>query len=87
MQPKVVKDDGSLDYEALGVEPPKHAEHGTDEDIRRLMVKAVPIRWFQRGNELVAETELGELVNFIPTNMMLTGVDENNLPILTRVGE
>lgn len=87
MQPKILKDDGSLDYEALGIEPPKHAEHGSDEDIRKLMVKAVPIRWFQRGNELVAETELGELVNFIPTDMQLTGVDKDNLPVLRKIGE
>lgn len=87
MQPKVVKDAGSLDYEALGFEPPKHAEHGSDEDIRKLMVKAVPIRWFQRGNELVAETELGELVNFIDTDLQLVGVDKNNLPVLRKIGE
>jgi hypothetical protein len=82
-----LKEDGSLDYEALGVEPPKHEDHGTDQDIRNNMQRATPIRWFQRGNELVAETELGELVNFIPTDMQLTGVDENNQPILTRLGE
>lgn len=85
MQPKVVKDDGSLDYEALGVEPPKHFEHGSDANIRANMQRATPIRWFQRGNELVAETELGELVNFIPTDMQLTGVDENNMPILKKI--
>lgn len=85
MQPKIVKDDGSLDYEALGVEPPKHQEHGTDADIRNNMQRATPIRWFQRGNELVAETELGELVNMIPTDMMLTGVDDKNMPILKKI--
>jgi hypothetical protein len=85
VQPKIIKDDGSLDYEALGVEPPKHFEHGSDADIRAMMVKAIPIRWFQRGNELVADTELGELVNFIPTDMQLIGVDKDNMPILKKL--
>lgn len=77
--------DGSLNYQALGVEPPKHFDHGSDADIRANMQRATPIRWFQRGNELVAETELGEVVNFLPTDMQLTGVDKDNLPILTKL--
>jgi hypothetical protein len=79
-----INEDGSLNYEALGVEPPKHSEHGSDADIRANMQRATPIRWFQRGNELVAETELGELVNFIPTDLFITGIDEAGLPILTK---
>jgi len=82
MPARIIKDDGSLDYEALGVEPPKHSETEFD---RSMLQRATPIRWFQRGNELVAETELGELVNYSPTNMQLTGTDENNNPILTPI--
>lgn len=86
MQPnsQFIKEDGSLDYEALGVTPPTSNSHGTAEDIRANMQRATPIRWFQRGNELVAETALGELVNMIPTDVFLTGVDETGLPILTQ---
>lgn len=85
MQPRITKEDGSLDYEALGVVPPQSFPHGSDDDIRENMQVAKAKRWFQRGNELVAETDLGEVVNFIPTDMMLTGVDENNLPILKKL--
>lgn len=83
-QPSFIKEDGSLDYEALGVPAPTRDAHGTPEDIRANMQRATPIRWFQRGNELVAETELGELVNMIPTDLFLTGIDEAGLPILTK---
>lgn len=82
---QVLRPDGTLNYEALGVEPPERTPHGTDEDIRSHMQLAKPIRWFQRGNELVADTDLGEVVNLLPTNYMLSGVDKDDRPILTRV--
>lgn len=85
MQPRITKEDGSLDYEALGVAPPQSFPHGSDDDIRANMQIAKAKRWFQRGNELVAETDLGEVVNFLPTDMMLKGVDENGLPILEKL--
>jgi hypothetical protein len=86
MQPNsFVKEDGSLDYEALGVQGPTRDVHGTDADVRANLVRATPTKWYQRGNELVAETDLGELVNLLPTDVMLTGIDSNNLPILTKM--
>lgn len=79
------KDPNFIDYEALGVRPPTSQPHGTDEDIRRNLTPSKVTKWYQRGNELVAETEIGEFVNFIPTNLKLTGTDDNNLPILTKL--
>jgi hypothetical protein len=79
MQPnsQFLNEDGSLNYAALGVEPPKHFDHGPP-----IIQRATPIRWFQRGNELVAETELGEVVNMLPTDLQLTGVDDRQQPYL-----
>jgi hypothetical protein len=82
---KILKPDGTLDYDALGVSAPEHLAHGTDEDIRAHLQIVKPIRWFQRGNELVAETDLGEVVNFLPTNYMLSGTDRDNRPILIKI--
>lgn len=85
MQQKILKEDGSLDYEALGIVPPQSFPHGTDDDIRKHMQVATAKRWFQRGNELVAETDLGEVINFLPTDIMLKGTDDNGLPILEKL--
>jgi hypothetical protein len=87
MQPnsQYLNPDGSLNYDALGITPPTSQGHGTEADIRANMQRATPIRWFQRGNELVADTDLGEVVNLLPTDIHLTGVDDRNLPILTKM--
>lgn len=74
-----------LDYEKLGVTPPEHLEHGTDEDIRKNMQKLLPTKWRQEGNLLIGETEMGEVVNHLPTDMILVGTDDRNLPILKKV--
>ncbi len=86
MQPNsFIKEDGSLDYEALGVKPPTTDVHGSEADVRANLVRATPTKWYQRGNELVAETGLGEVVNMLPTDVQLTGVTDDNLPILTKM--
>lgn len=79
-------DSKPLDYEALGVEPPKVYEHGvTIEDIRANMKQAVCTNWRLVGNILHCDTDLGPLAQTIPPDYVLRGVDENNLPILTKL--
>ena len=72
-------------YEKWGVTPPSTTPHGTDDDIRSNLRKAVPTNWRQEGNKLICDTELGPLVNMIPTDMLLVGVDKKNLPILRKI--
>jgi hypothetical protein len=74
-----------LNYEQLGVTPPTSQPHGTDDDIRKNLTPPKVTKWFQRGNELVGETDIGEIVSMLPTDIMLTGVDENNLPIFKKL--
>jgi len=66
--------------------PPESINHGDPDGIRDKMVKLKPTTWRMEGNKLIGDTELGQLVNFIPTNMILTGTDEAGMPVFRRIG-
>lgn len=72
-------------YEELGIAPPTKTGHGTEDDMRLNLVKLQPRNWRMEGNQLIADTEMGELVHFLPTDMMCMGMDEDGLPILKKI--
>lgn len=72
-------------YKKHGKEPPKHFEHGTEEDIANNMKRLRPEAWKLEGNQLVGETEFGTLRQTVPTDMILTGTDEDGRPIFKKV--
>jgi hypothetical protein len=65
---------------------PTREPHGTEEDIRANLKPLTPSKWRLEGNKLIAETDMGELVNYIPTDYIMKGVDEQGLPILKKIG-
>lgn len=67
------------EFEQWGVTPPISAQH--DTNLRRM----APRNWRQEGNRLIAETDMGELTQFIPTDVMLEGIDANGLPKLRKI--
>lgn len=67
-------------YKENNLTPPKHIDHGLAvDDIARRVQSINPRNWRQQGNQLIADSDVGELVNTIPPNYLLVGV-ENNLP-------
>ena len=72
-------------YERWGKNPPTHDPHGTAEDIKENLKPIRPTKWRQEGNKLIGDTEMGRVVQFVPTDMMLQGTDEKGLPILKKV--
>ena len=72
-------------YERWGKQPPTHDPHCTDEDIKENLKPIRPTQWRQEGNKLIGDTEMGRVVQFVPTDMMLQGTDEKGLPILKKV--
>lgn len=72
-------------YERWGKQPPTHDPHGTDKDIKENMKPLRPTKWRQEGNKLIGDTEMGRVVQFVPTDMILQGTDEKGLPILKKV--
>ncbi len=72
-------------FERHNLTPPSHTPHGNLDDLADKM-RPVKIRsWRLEGNRLVAETDMGRLVNYIDPNVIMTGVDDNNLPIFRRI--
>jgi hypothetical protein len=71
-------------FDKHGKARPWHGEWNEDE-IEKNMKKLKPNTWKLEGNKLSGETELGMLVNYIPTDYILKGTDENGLPILEKV--
>ena len=49
------------------------------------MKQLKPNSWKLEGNKLIGETEYGPLVQFIPTDRVLTGTDDNGLPIFKQI--
>ena len=71
-------------FENNGKAPARHIPHFTDAEREQFRIKANHV-WKQRGNQLYCECELGLHTSFIPTNKLMTGTDENGLPMLTDV--
>lgn len=72
-------------FEREGKAPPSHQPHGTDEEIAKNMKRLLPTTWRMAGNQLIGQTEMGELVQHVPTNLILTGVDDKGLPIFKKI--
>lgn len=65
---------------------PTHIAHGvTSENINEHMQELRPSKWRLEGNKLIGETVMGPLVQTIPTNVILKGVDNSGLPIFAEV--
>ena len=70
-------------YKRWGVEPSSHVEHEFDPD---KLIPTAATRWWLEGNELHADTNHGHLVQRIPTNYILTGV-EDGLPVFRKIAD
>lgn len=81
-------DDKTLrEFSEWGKEAPTSEGHGTDRDISEQMEPLKPRNWRIEGNQLIADTEMGELVQFISTDYICKGTDDDGKPILTKVGQ
>jgi hypothetical protein len=68
-------------YERHGAKPPEHILHDvTPDDLPKKMRRLKATNWRQEGNKLIADTEMGPLINFLPTDVILDGVDNEGLP-------
>jgi len=72
-------------YRKLGIEAPDSTLHGTEEEIKEQMSKYTPINWKLSGNKLIAYTEIGKVMQKIPTDYICYGIDEKGLPILKKI--
>lgn len=78
--------DQELDYEALGVDPPSHTDHGaTVDDLRSRLKPVTRTNWRLVGNQLTCDTEWGELVQSIDPGYILTGTDEAGKPVFKKL--
>jgi hypothetical protein len=71
------------------VAPPEAISHGVEDTLKNPLSEQIPknrvSKWHLSGNKLIAQTELGEVVNIIPPEYVMRGVDKNNLPILEKI--
>ena len=73
-------------FDKQGKARPGTTAHGvTSDNINEHMRELRPTQWKLEGNKLIGQTEMGPLVQFIPTNVILTGTDADNLPIFQDV--
>jgi len=73
-------------FNRMNVPEPVHLEHGIDtKDISKNLKRLNTTNWKLEGNTLTAETEMGKLVQKIPTDYVLIGEDSEGLPILKKI--
>lgn len=65
--------------------PPATYPHGTEEDIRNNLRQLKPDSWRMEGNKLIGMTDMGDLVQYLPTDYICKGTDDNGLPILEKI--
>lgn len=67
---------------------PEVFSHGTEEDIRAKLKPLKLSNWRMEGPGcLVADSEVGKVVNHINPSFICTGTDTEGLPVLTRIGK
>lgn len=82
MDPKTLRD-----FARWGKTPPEHIPHGaTSDDIASKLVPLKPNNWYMEGNQLIGETEMGKLCQFLPTDYICVGVDADGMPKLKKIG-
>ena len=64
---------------------PAATPHGTPDAIKGEMKQLMPNSWRLEGNKLIGKTEMGNLVQTIPTDYILSGTDNAGLPVFTKV--
>jgi hypothetical protein len=69
----------------LGAAPPTATPHGTDAEISENLKKLMPNSWRMEGNQLIGQTDMGPLVQFIDPAYILTGTDARGLPVFEKV--
>jgi hypothetical protein len=83
---RLPSDDELKEFAQWGVAPPSHEQHGvTPDNIRDMLEPAQVTRWWLEGNELCAESQHGFFRQTIPTNMILTGTDDQGLPVFKKI--
>jgi hypothetical protein len=73
------------EFQKWGKTPPSREAHGLEDDIRKNLRKLLPNSWKLEGNKLTGMTEVGPLVQFIPTDYICRGTDKDGLPILDKI--
>lgn len=74
-----------LEFERWNQPQPTHHPHGTEEDIRANLKKLNLRSWRLEGNRLIAQTDMGQLVQYIPVDYILTGEDAKGMPIFEKI--
>lgn len=73
-------------YDRINQARPTHIAHGVNaEDLSEHMKELKPNQWRLEGNQLIGMTDMGELVQNIPTDYILTGTDDKGLPVFEKV--
>lgn len=73
-------------YARNNVRPPEQIKHGLSIDDIVEKLKPLELKnWRQEGNRLIADSDVGEVVNPLPANYILTGTDDKGLPIFKKL--
>lgn len=72
-------------FDRMGKPRPTSDIHGTDDDVRSKLKMLECRNWRLEGNLLKCDTNMGPLVQSIPTSYICRGTGPDGLPILEKL--
>lgn len=72
-------------FEELGLKPPEHLKHLTEDELREAIKIQTTHNWKQIGDRLTCECLLGRHSSKLPTTHILKGTNSSGNPILEKV--
>lgn len=77
------------EYETWKVKPPVLIQHGIEDTkehpLSEQLIPGNPTNWRMEGNELCYDTTFGPMRQRMPTDVLMTGLDKDGMPILKRI--
>ncbi len=72
-------------YKLIGKPGPTREQHGSEASVSENLVPLKLTNWRLEGNMLMADSSLGTYGHRIPSDLIMTGLNEDGLPILRKV--
>ena len=72
-------------FRELGLKPPEHLKHLTEDELREALKIHADHHWSQVGDQLICTCQLGRHASKIPTSHILVGTDPAGNPLLEKI--
>lgn len=62
-----------------------HTEDSWENPLSNQLTREIPTNWRMEGNKLIGDTPNGQIVHFMPVDVLLVGTDKSGKPIFEKL--